>query len=104
MPHTLIKGNHCTLLMRKWSFQHISVHCINLELTVYFHLAVSGWLILCFHISINIVMVLQRQLSSEQIAYIGVFRSLCILCFICIILSANKCMPSHLSERVVHHT
>ena len=50
MPHTLIKGNHCTLLMRKWSFQHISVPCINLELKVYFHLAVSGWLILNYHV------------------------------------------------------
>ena len=49
MPQTLIKGNHCTLVMRKWSFQDISVHCINLELKVCFRLAVSGWLVLNYH-------------------------------------------------------
>lgn len=50
MPQILIKGNICTLVMRKWSFQHISMPCINLKFKIRFHLAISVWLILNYHI------------------------------------------------------
>lgn len=101
MPQILIKGNHCTLVMRKWSFQHISMPCVNLELKVCFHLTVSVGLIWNDHMFFHQYILSWCYRSSYQMNRYLTFvfsRCLCMLCFICIMLNANKCMPSPLSK------
>lgn len=101
MPQILIKGNHCTLVMRKWSFQHISMPCVNLELKVCFHLTISVWLIWNDHMFFHQYILSWCYRSSYQMNRYLTFvfsRCLCMLCFTCIMLNANKCMPSPLSK------
>lgn len=100
MPLILRKGSHWTFVMRKWSFQHILIHCINLELKVCF-LFSCIWLMLNYHVLTSIYIfswsyrTINKWADTLHLCFLEVFV---FLCFICIKINANKFLPGPLSQ------